>query len=82
MDRAACRLKPIFSAAYIGGEKDTTVLYGSKEKLGIFCIKGKCSLDPFYSYKVLSRPVKMEKERRNLMMETEGEQDEKNTAGN
>lgn len=53
MDRAACRLEPMFSAAYMGGEKDTTVLYGSKEKLGIFCIKGKCSLDPFYSYKVL-----------------------------
>lgn len=53
MDRAVCRLKPIFSAAYIGGEKDTTVLYKSKEKLSVLCIKGNCALDPFYSYKEL-----------------------------
>ena len=53
MDRAACRLKPIFSTAYIGGEKDTTVLYGSKEKLSVFCLKEKCILGPFYSYKEL-----------------------------
>lgn len=44
-----------------------------------FLHKGKMQLRPFL---FLSRSVKMEKERRNLMMETEGEQDEKNTAGN